>query len=186
MMRTSNAAQKISYETTPVELVRVDSPEIRPTTWLLGFGGYSLFAWIYDYLGYGLAIWLLGPLFGGLFMAVLTIPVDLYCLKLYDWSQTDWFAIEYIKAVRAYRGPRKLKRVIGKILSVLPNWALVVLLAVKFNAFIITALLRDGAYSYNSMTTKDWINFWYSSAICQIYWIAVVALGVEGIKIIAS
>jgi hypothetical protein len=55
-------------------------------------------------------------------------------------------------------------------------------LSVKFNAFITTALLRHGAFEFNGLSRRDWGIFWLSFVATQVYWIMIIALGVEGLK----
>jgi hypothetical protein len=49
-------------------------------------------------------------------------------------------------------------------------------------AFLTTALLREGAYEYSTMTRRDWVIFWTSFTFSQIYWIGLVWLGVTGLR----
>jgi hypothetical protein len=154
----------------------------RSVSWVFGFGAYSTFAWLYDYPLYGFVIWQLGPIFGGVAMTLLTIPVDLYSLRLYDWSQRDWLAIEYLKSHERYQGRNPLRKFCRYVLVETPTSVKVIALSVKFNAFITTALLRKGAFEFNGLTRRDWGIFWLSFVATQVYWIVVVALGVEGLK----
>jgi len=43
-------------------------------------------------------VWL-GPVWGGLLMAVVSVPLNLLVLRAYDRSQRDWLMIERVKSV---------------------------------------------------------------------------------------
>lgn len=165
---------------------REASPASLPTQWLVGFSSYTIFAWLYDFPLYALVIWHLGPLWGGLAMTALTIPVDLYCLRLYDWSQKDWLAIEFIKSQKGYRGTNIFRLFARFVLTRTPIPVQILLLSVKFNAFIITALLREGDHQFNGLSSRDWRIFWFSFLTSQLYWIAVVATGIEGVQFLTG
>ena len=140
---------------------------------------YSLFCWLYDYFVYSIAIWYWGILWGGLLMAVISVIVDLVTLKFYDWSQEDWFAIEYLKSMKIYRGKNILKRFLGYVLLKTPTVFQVAVLSIKFNSFVVTTLLRDGAYRYRGFMRRDWCIFWSSNLVGQLYWIIVIGSGIE-------
>jgi hypothetical protein len=144
---------------------------------ITGTAVYTVLNWLYDYPLYSIVLWYGGILWGGLFMALLSIPVDLVTLKFYDWSQQDWFAIEYLKAMKEYQGKNILKRALKVIFCGTPKWLQVIVLSIKFNAFAVTTLLRKGAYEYQGLTRSDWLVFWGSYFIGQVYWIFVIGSG---------
>lgn len=146
---------------------------------LTGTALYSVFSWIYDFPVYSWVIWKLGPLYGGLSMALLSVPLDLFTLKFYDWSQQDWFAIEYLKSIKNYEGSNIVKKFLRWVLTSTPTPVQVFFLSFKFNSFVVTVLLRDGAYSYAPLTRRDWKIFWGSFLVGQAYWIVTISTGVE-------
>lgn len=181
-------ASKIPISTVAPKLEVVGGPRTpaqavaQPANWLIGFSSYTVFAWLYDFPLYAFVMWHLGPVLGGLVMTLLTIPVDLYCFRLYDWSEQDWLAIEYIKKQKNYEGNNFLRRFVKFVLTRTPIPFQILILSGKFNAFIITALLREGAYQFNGLTRRDWKIFWFSFLTTQLYWIVVVAAGVESFQ----
>jgi hypothetical protein len=154
-------------------------PKTQISKVLTGTAFYSVLNWLYDYPLYSLVLWYGGVVWGGLFMALLSIPVDLVTLKFYDWSQQDWFAIEYLKAMKEYRGRNLLKRGLRGVFCGTPKWLQVIVLSIKFNAFAVTTLLRKGAYQYQGLTRSDWKVFWCSYLVGQVYWIFVIGSGLE-------
>ena len=141
---------------------------------------YASLTWLFDFPLYSWVIWKLGPFVGGAVMIALSIPLDLYTFRFYDWSKQDWFAIEYLKSMKNYVGSNPLKNLMRWILTSTPIGIQVFALSFKFNSFIVTALLREGAYEFQGLCSRDWKIFWWSFFIGQLYWIVVVDLGVEG------
>ena len=154
----------------------------QPWLWVLGHSLYNGFSWFYDYVFFGFIIYLLGPIFGGLLLFVTTAIVDYYSLKFYFGSQQDLLGIEYVRSFRRYSGKNILKRAFGYILNYAPTWIKIIVLTPKSNAFLTTALLREGEFSFAKMTTRDWKVFWGSFLCSQLYWVTMVWLGVEGIQ----
>jgi len=143
--------------------------------WATGFGSYGVFIWLYDYFVFSYVIWRFGPIYGGVFMLVITFFIDLLTLKFYDWSKKDWLAIEYIKDLKSHEG------FIGKIFDWLHSRGLlfvIIFMAIKFNPFIVTAYARKGSYKYDGLSKRDWIIFISSSIIGGVYWIVAITLGV--------
>lgn len=112
-------------------------------------------------------------------MIALSFIVDYYTLRFYDWTKTDWLALEYLKSLRSYEGNSASKKLLRCIFTKTPTWIQVVLLSLKFNSFVVTVLLRHGAYNYNGLSKRDWGNFWLSFLVSQIYWILVIGAGIE-------
>jgi hypothetical protein len=158
-------------------------PWVRPSVgrWIVGIPLYNLFSWFYDYCLYAFVIWQCGFFLGGALLTVTTAVIDLCCLKFYDSAKQDWLALEYLKAHKYYRGRNPLRKGFGWLLRETPIWLQIVALTPKSNAFLTTALLRDGAYSYSSMTSRDWFIFWGSFICSQIYWTVLVWTGVQGV-----
>lgn len=140
---------------------------------------YTTLSWIYDYPIYTLVIWYFGILKGGLIMALFSIPLDLLTLRFYDWSKEDWFAIEYIKSMREYSGKNPFKKFIGYILRSTSLPVQVIVLSIKFNSFVVTTLLREGAYKYRGFSRRDWCIFWSSFVVTQTYWIFIIGGGLK-------
>lgn len=160
------------------EIAKTSTPLNRFVSLFAGFSFYSLFSWLYDYPFCTFVIWKFGYLKGTVIFTLLSIVVDIISIKLYDWSETDWLAIEYLKSVKSYSGENKLKKLIKYIFTSTPVWVQVVVLSPKFNAFIITALLREGSYQFNGLSKRDWCIFWGSFLTTQLYWLIIISLGV--------
>jgi roadblock/LC7 domain-containing protein len=159
-------------------LVQKGSPT-RLSRVLAGTAVYSLLNWIYDYPLYALVILYAGIFWGGLFMVILSIPIELLILKFYNWSCEDWLAIEYLKSIKDYQGSSLYKKALKFVLLKTPIPLQVAVLSTKFNAFMVTILLRENAYQYNKFSKKEWAIFWTSFLGGQVYWTLVIGTGIE-------
>lgn len=165
----------------PVDFAR-SSNLVNPILWISSHAIYSTLSWVYDYLFFGGVLYFLGPIKGGLVLCATTAVVDYYTLKFYQVVIKDLLGIEYIRSTQSYQGRNPLKRSLGFILNHAPTWLQIVALTPKSNAFLTTALLRDGDSSFSHMSARDWRIFWGSFVCSQIYWITLVWLGVEGLE----
>ena len=161
---------------------KVAKAEIRIGQWSLGITAYAIITWLYDYLFFAFVIWNLGLLYGALVLTILTAILDYYCLIFYNSSKKDWLALEFLKALKFYQGPSFWKRSLGYLLRNTPTVVQIAVLTPYSTAFLTTALLREGAYEYSTMTRRDWVIFWTSFTFSQIYWIGLVWLGVTGLR----
>jgi hypothetical protein len=147
--------------------------------WTAGISSYYIFTWIYDYLIIAAFVWYLGPLKGGVVAMIVSMFIDFFTLKFYDWLKKDWLALETIKELDNQKG------FIGKLFMFVHNKgaALTVFsLSLFLNAFIVTTYMRKGAYQYNGLTKRDWVIFTSSSLIGNGYWILIFAGGITIIK----
>jgi len=153
-------------------------------TYTVGFSAYSVFAWLFDYPLFGGVMWYFGALWGSLIMLALTLAVDIGSIRLYDWSKRDWLALEFIRSHRDYVGRNPLRRATRFVLTKTPLWIQVLCLSLKFNAFIITALLREEASSYNGLSRRDWGIFTLSFVAAQLYWSLCIYGGIQGLTLL--
>lgn len=150
-------------------------------TFTVGFSSYWVFAWLFDYPLFGGVVWYFGAVWGGAIMLVLTLLVDVGSIRFYDWSKRDWLALEFIRSHKTYAGRNPLRRLARLVLTRTPTVVQVMFLSLHFNAFIVTALLRERSSSFNGLTKRDWWIFGLSFLTAQIYWTLVIYGGVQGI-----
>lgn len=155
-------------------------------TFAVGFSSYTLFTWLFDYPLYGAAIWHLGALWGGLIMVALSLLVDIGSIRFYDWSKRDWLAVEFIRSHTIYLGNNPLRRFVKFVLTKTPKVLQVMLLSLRFNAFIVTTLLRDSSSSFNGLSRADWGIFALSFLTGHVYWIMVIYGGIQGFEFLFS
>jgi hypothetical protein len=155
-------------------------------TFAVGFSSYWVFAWLFDYPLFGAVVWQFGPIWGGLIMLVLTLLVDIGSIRFYDWSKRDWLAVEFIRSHKGYAGRNPVRRLVKFVLTKTPKVLQVMLLSLRFNAFIVTTLLRDPASSFNGLSRSDWGIFALSFVTAQLYWTLVIYGGIQGLELLFS
>ena len=65
--------------------------------WVTGIGSYYIFTWVYDYLIISALLLYFGVLKGGIIAMIVSMFLDFFTLKFYDWLKKDWLALEAIK-----------------------------------------------------------------------------------------
>jgi hypothetical protein len=166
----------------PLSIARIVNSIPLPGIWIICHALYTGFSWVYDYVFFGAVIYLLGPIKGGILLCATTAVLDYYTLKFYRKTQQDLLGIEYLRNLRHYIGSNPLKLILKYVLNYAPTWLQIIVLTPKSNAFLTTALLREGDISFTQMTKRDWFIFWSSFICSQVYWIGMVYLGVEGLE----
>ena len=110
---------------------------------------------------------------------ILSMFVDLGTLKFYDWFKKDWLALETLKDLQ------NRKNFWGKLFNFVHDknvFVTVIVLSLTSNAFIVTAYMRKGSFQYNGLTKRDWNIFLASSLLTNLYWVFLIAGGIEIIK----
>jgi len=144
----------------------------------------GLFVWnvtdyAFDYVLYPFVVWRLGPMVGGGIMALASLVFCLVLLRIYDRLQRDWLGIEFVKNLRHYDGKSSWRKGLAWLLARGDGVAFVVLSA-KYDPFITTAYMRNGAFT--KMNRRDWTIFLGSWLLANLIWIAVCAGGVEAVR----
>ena len=115
-----------------------------------------VFPHAFDYLLYPFVMWKFGILNGGLVMTVVSCLLCYGSIRLYDWTKTDWLAIETIKATvngmrefHGHSGPREF------IASMLKKTDTIVFffLSMKFDAA--TPYFTCGKERINSTVSRN-------------------------------
>ncbi len=149
--------------------------------WITGISIYGLFNLLFDVVVYSFVIWQLGIVWGGLIMAIPSFLLDWYSVKFYDEFEKDFLAMEEIKSLRDYEGKNLIKRLTKLILRRTPLFVQFIFFSLKFNPFITTIMMRKSAFEAKGMSRRDCKIFVISFTIGQIYWIFLIAGGVQGI-----
>ncbi len=145
----------------------------------LGHSVNQAVTYLFDYGLYPLVLFWLGLWRGFVVMAVLSFLVCWLFLKFYNWSKRDWLGIEAIKSLKNYSGANRAGRVLAWVLRRSDPVACV-LLAIKFDPFIVTAYLRREAFG--GMTRRDWNIFLLSWFIGNAWWSVVCFTGISAIE----
>lgn len=149
--------------------------------WGIGYLGNAIIVYGFDYFLYPFVIWKWGVLKGSVVMTFLSFLICWLTIIFYDWAKQDWLGIETIKSVKEYDG----KSWVGKITSWIMkkgNGVILVFLSIKFDPFITTAYMRQGAHEYNGLSRRDWTIFLASLVIGNAYWTAIAFTGVSVIE----
>lgn len=131
----------------------------------------------FDLLLYpAMMIWL-GNLSGGVVMTILSVILNLIVISAYDWSKTDWLAIETLKELKETEDLGFWKRLVHKLLQ---KSDIVAFLVLCFDDPITTTLyLRHGAHQYNGMSRRDWNIFLLATVVANVYWIIGLSTIIE-------
>lgn len=168
---------------TPTNLIDKNLPNyfVKLKLWITGVSSYYVFTYIYDYVVVSFLLVYLGLVEGIVAVMLLSLLIDLGTLKFYDWFKKDWLAIETLKELE-YK-----KNFFGKLFNFVKNkstFLTIVILSLTSNAFIVTAYMRKGSFQYNGLTKRDWHIFLLSSLLTNLYWVFLIAGGIEIIKYI--
>ena len=153
----------------------------RLTILTTGLLGNQLMVWGFDYLLYPFILYNFGLKIGGSIMILLSFLVCLATLSFYDFSKKDWLGIETIKKYKTEKPKNRFQRFLSYLLNK-SEWLALLILSVRFDPFITTVYLREGANEYNGMKKRDWIIFLTSLAISNIYWLLIVEAGIDIFK----
>lgn len=123
----------------------------------------------FDYILYPLMLIWLGHIWGGLVMTVLSIPFNLFIIRVYDWSKIDWLLIETAKAVRYEEAKSGWRGFVGRTLRKSDVLAFFVLCF--DDPTVVTLYLRHGSNQYDGMSRRDWKIFLAATVVANLYWI---------------
>ena len=152
----------------------------------LGYTFGSAFDYAFNYGLYIPVVAMLGPIKGGIIMAILSAFACFLFIKFYDWAKQDWLGIEVAKAATD-SGPEWIRKFsassrIGKVLwwpfsriILFILWSLkrggviaFFALSIYTDPFITTVYFRKG--TFNGLKRRDWMIFAGSLLLGDLYW----------------
>jgi len=150
---------------------------------ILGIGiiGNQAMVYAFNWVLYPMVIWWLGLGAGFAVMTVLSFLVCYGLILFYDWAKQDWLGVETIKELRGYCGDNVAGRLASWIMK-RSEPVVLIFLSVKFDPFITTIYMRQGAGQYNGMVGRDWKVFIASLIIGDLYWAIAVFTGISIIE----
>lgn len=151
--------------------------------WATGISSYYILTYFYDYFVVSFLLLYFGLVKGVVITMILSVIVDLGTLKFYDWLKKDWLALETLKDLQ------NKKNLVGKLFYFVRNkstFITVIVLSLTSNAFMVTAYMRKGSFKYNGLTKRDWQIFLFSSLLTNLYWVFIIAGGIELVKYISE
>jgi hypothetical protein len=131
----------------------------------------------FDYILYPVVLVWLGNTIGGTVLTILATIINIYLIKAYDWSKTDWFLIEKLKLTienNTYTGWKH------KLLNLFKqNRITVFFILCLDDPITVTLYFRKGSYKYNGMSLHDWKVFILANIVSNFYWIVGWAFIIE-------
>jgi hypothetical protein len=169
----------------------------------LGYTFGNAFDYVFNYGIYIPVVAVLGPIKGGIVMAILSAVVCFLFIKFYDWSKQDWLGIEVAKEATDF-GPTWIRKFsvtsrIGKffwwpfskiillILWAIKKGGIVAFFALSMytDPFVATVYFRKESFS--GLKKRDWMIFFASLLVGDLYWtlrtVLIIYLAKEGLKI---
>lgn len=153
----------------------------RLTILATGLLGNQLIVWAFDYLLYPFVLYNFGLWIGGAIMVLLSFFICLLTIYFYDYSKKDWLGIEAIKVLKEQTPNNYFQRV-SKFLLQKSELLAFFFLSIRFDPFITTVYLREGANEFSGMKKKDWTIFLLSLAVSNVYWLVIVEAGLDLFK----
>ena len=124
----------------------------------------------FDYLLYPFVLIWLGYVWGGVVMTIASIVVNLAVIRTYDWSKRDWLLLETIKEFKD-RPDGVAARPLVRWIVKKGDLAAFFILSWIEDPIVVTLYLRRSAHQYNGLARRDWMIFWASTVVSNLFWI---------------
>jgi hypothetical protein len=169
----------------------------------LGYTFGNIFDYVFNYGIYIPVVAMLGPIKGGVVMAIISASTCFLFIKFYDWLKQDWLGIEVAKEATEY-GPTRIRnfnvtsrigkflwwpfsRIVLLILWAIKRGGIVAFFALSMytDPFVATVYFRKESFS--GLKKRDWMIFFASLLVGDLYWtlrtVLIIFLAKEGMKI---
>lgn len=124
----------------------------------------------FDYLLYPLALWWFGYVWGGIIMTAASVVLNLTVIRAYDWSRRDWLMLETVKLARDDADFLSKRPFVAWIARKGDIPAFIILSWIE-DPIVVTLYLRQGAHQFNGLSRRDWLIFWASTLVSNLFWI---------------
>jgi hypothetical protein len=158
----------------------------------VGLVVFNSFDYAFDYVLYPYVIYQMGPLRGGVIMAILATVICLLLLWIYDVLERDWLGIETIKETVeeffkeeediARRSWRRHGKNIAKWVFHKNKIGQFLFLSIHFDPLITAIYMRPGYHLYNGLTKRDWKIFIGSTIVSNAWWVGVSFVAVSALR----
>lgn len=137
---------------------------------------------LFDYLLYPAAMVWFGLIEGGLIMTTLSAVYCYFIILVYRWSGRDWLGIEIVRSIRD--GPQHASNTLRILRAILKSGQIpaLIILSVRYDPFITVTYLRHGTPGWSGLSGQDWMVFWTSLAISNLWWIGALSIVIEVLK----
>ena len=147
----------------------------------IGFLGNAIMAYAFNWGLCPLIIKRFRLVKGFFLMILASFLVNYATILFYDWAKQDWLGIELVKEVKEYQGDTRTGTITSWVLKQ-GDPVIFVFLSIKFDPFITTVYMREGANRFNGMNGKDWMVFLLSTIVGDIYWALTLFWGISLIE----
>jgi hypothetical protein len=135
----------------------------------------------FDYGLYPVALIYFGYLWGGVIMTIASVFLNLAVIRAYDWSQRDWLMLETLKELKHKSQDEGVGGFVGWVLRKGDAPAFFILSWIE-DAIVVTLYLRHGFNQFNGLSRRDWMIFWASTVVSNLFWILSVVSVIEIIR----
>lgn len=103
-------------------------------------------------------------------MGTLSALMCLLYLRFYDWSGRDWFGFEMLKELRdEEQHDTRIEKWLHRLMR-LGSLPAFLLLSIHADPFMTTVYFRHKQHQFKGLTRRDWMVFWGSVAVSNLYW----------------
>ncbi len=136
---------------------------------------------IFDWLVYPLVMCAFGIVSGGILMAFASIPFNYMLIRLYDWFGKDMMGIEALKEFEDSAADSRFKRILQRLTgkSRLGRFLFISL----YDPIPATLYMREGTHTFHGLKGHDWLWFSISTIIANLFWMALMAVGVVAVEV---
>jgi hypothetical protein len=135
---------------------------------------------IFDWAIYPFVMCTLGVVSGGIVLALASIPFNYILIRLYDWFGKDMMGIEALKEFEDGASDSWFKRVLQQLTGTSRHGRF--LFISIYDPIPATLYMRDGTNTFHGLKGRDWIWFSVSTIIANLFWMALMALGIVAVE----
>ena len=136
----------------------------------------------FDYGLYPVALIYFGYIWGGIIMTIASVFLNLAVIRAYDWSKRDWLMLETLKELKHKSQDEGVGGFLGWVLRKGDVPAFFILSWIE-DAIVVTLYLRHGVNQFNGLSRRDWMIFWSSTVVSNLFWILSVVSVIEMIRL---
>lgn len=132
----------------------------------------------FDFVLYPLVIASFGLVKGAVIMWILSFLACYGTIVFYNWSKRDWLGIEAAKEALGGKASSRLVRMLAWA-NKRGRLAILLVLSIMTDPFICTVYMREEAHDYSKMDGRDWVVFFSSFIVSNLWWTIVVFTGLS-------
>lgn len=114
-------------------------------------------------------------------MTIASVFLNLAVIRSYDWTRRDWLLLETLKELRHKERDSGAGGTVAWLLRRGDVPAFFILSWIE-DAIVVTLYLRHGINEFNGLSRRDWMIFWASTVVSNLFWILSLASIIEVIR----